>query len=155
MLGEGHNFRQLRDAIVARSESQTWEIARLEWGLSYIFEADEPETCLCGHHPIVEICVLTNRRNGSTAEVGNVCVKRFMGIRSDKIFSCVKRLRKDLDKAPNSETIELLFEHRLISDWERRFAHNTFRKRNLSAKQMLKRHEINNKILSNIVRVRI
>lgn len=155
MSGDGYNFRQLRDAILARSDSKIWEAAKLEWRLHQISEADEPETCLCTHFPIIEICTLRNTKNGKFADVGNVCVKKFMGIRSDKIFSCIKRIRKDMDKAPNAETIELLHEQRLLSTWERSFSHDTIRKRNLSAGQLLKRHEINRKILENIVRARI
>lgn len=155
MSDDGHNFKQLRDAITARSEAKDWDAAKLEWRLHHISEADEPEQCLCGHFPIIEICTLLNIKNGKSADVGNVCVKRFMGIRSDRVFDCVKRIRKELDKAPNAETIELLFQQRLISDWERTFSFNTIRKRNLSAKQLSKRHEINRKILANIIRARI
>jgi hypothetical protein len=154
MGSDGYNFKTLRDAILARSVSKNWDAAKLEWRLDHIYEVDEPEECLCSHFPIIEICVLINRKNNQKAEVGNVCVKRFMGIRSDKIFSCVKRLRVDLDKAANLETIELLFEQNLISGWERSFSIDTLRKRNLSLKQLQKRHEINQKILNNIVKVR-
>ena len=154
MDSDGYNFKQLRDAIVARSVSQEWDAARLEWRLSHIYFVDDPEQCLCGHFPIIEVCVLANRKNARTAEVGNVCVKRFLGIRSDKIFACVKKLKKDSDKAPNAETIELLYEQGLISSWERKFSLDTMRKRNLSGRQMIKRREINQKILDNIVRVR-
>jgi hypothetical protein len=155
MTGDGYNFRQLRDAIVARSNSKSWETAKLEWRLHQISEADEPETCLCTHFPIIEICMLRNIKNGNVAEVGNVCVKKFMGIRSDKIFSGIRRIRKDMDKSPNAEMIELLYEQGLLSSWERSFSHDTVRKRNLTSNQLLKRHEINRKILENIVRARI
>lgn len=155
MSGDGYNFKTLRDAILARSFSKDWDAAKLEWRLSHIYDVDEPEECLCSHFPIIEICVLINRRNGQTAEVGNVCVKRFMGIRSDKIFACVKRLRLDPDKAANAETIELLFEQNLINTWERSFSIDTRRKRKLSFKQLQKRQEINQKILSNIVRAKV
>lgn len=43
-----------------------------------MYEVDEPDTCLCGHSPIIEICVLTNILNGKVAEVGNRCGKRFL-----------------------------------------------------------------------------
>ena len=42
--------------------------------------------CLCSHFPIKEICVIRNRVNGVRAEVGNVCVKKFLGLPSGKIF---------------------------------------------------------------------
>jgi len=151
---DGYNFTRLREAILLLSTSKQWDSARLEWRLDHIFEVEEPEECLCGHFPIIEICVLINKRNGTTAEVGNICVKRFLGIRSDKIFSCIKRIRNNLDKAPNAETIELLFDQDLISSWERSFSLDTLRKRNLTPGQLQKRHEINEKILANIIRAR-
>jgi hypothetical protein len=154
-MPDGFNFAQLKKEIGVRSIARHWDAARLEWRLHQISEADEPERCLCGHFPIIEICTLKNIKNGNVADVGNVCVKKFMGIRSDKIFSCVKRIRKDLDKAPNAETIAVLFEQQLLSGWEKDFSLDTMRKRNLSSSQLLKRHEINRKILSNIVRARI
>jgi eukaryotic-like serine/threonine-protein kinase len=64
MSGDGYNFQQLRDAIIERSVAKNWDAARLEWRLNHIFEVDDPETCLCGHFPIIEICVLANRKNG-------------------------------------------------------------------------------------------
>ena len=94
------------------------------------------------------------RLNGQAAEVGNVCVKRFLGIRSDRIFACVKRLREDIDRAANAETIQLMYEQKLITLWERNFSINTSRKRNLTFGQLQKRREINEKILANIVRAR-
>jgi hypothetical protein len=155
MGGDGYNFARLRDAILSLSEATNWDAAKLEWRLNYIYDVSEPQECLCGHFPIIEVCVLNNQKNGRLAEVGNVCVKRFLGIRSDKIFSCVKRIRNDPSRAPNPETVELLFEQSLISSWERNFCLDTLRKRNLSASQLHKRLEINRKILTNIVRARV
>lgn len=54
-----HNFRQLKEAILLRSDAQDWEIAKKEWNLVQIYEADEPEICLRGHTPIIDIYVLT------------------------------------------------------------------------------------------------
>lgn len=45
-MGEGHNSKQLRYAILALSEAGDWEVACREWSLVDISEADEPETCL-------------------------------------------------------------------------------------------------------------
>ena len=51
--------------------------------LEDIYSEDEPETCFCGHFPINELCFL------------NVCVKKFLGLPSDKIFDAVNRITKD------------------------------------------------------------
>jgi hypothetical protein len=77
---------KLTEEIINRSQSKVWDMAKLEWSLHKIYEADEPETCLCGHFPIIEICTLRNKLNGQFATVGNCCVKKFIGLPSDLIF---------------------------------------------------------------------
>ena len=57
--------------------------------------ADVCETCLCGHFPINNICLLTNRRNAVTVEVGDECVKRFKGINLDLVFDGLRRIKED------------------------------------------------------------
>ena len=71
MAGTEKNVSQskLITEILERSVAQTWDEARREWSLYEVYEADEPETCLCGHFPIIELCVLRNRRNGIQATV--------------------------------------------------------------------------------------
>lgn len=70
-----------------------------------------------------------------------------MGISSDKIFASVKKVRSDIEKSVNIETIIFLSEKGLISDWEKSFYTDTHRKRKLSDKQIEKRIEINKKVL--------
>lgn len=154
MSGDGFNFKQLKKEILRRSVSDSWDAARLEWKLIDVYTVDDPETCLCGHHPIIEVCTLLNNKNKKQAEVGNVCVKRFMGFRSDKIFAAIKRIRKDVERAPNPETIELFFEQRLITRWERDFSLDTWRMRSLRGKQMRARVQINEKIISKMNQLR-
>ncbi len=48
---------QLATEIIKRSVARTWDEAKTEWSLYEIYETDEPETCLCGHFPIIELCV--------------------------------------------------------------------------------------------------
>ena len=45
---------KLTEEILKRSQAKVWDIAKLEWKLNEIYEAEEPETCLCGHFPIIE-----------------------------------------------------------------------------------------------------
>ena len=54
---------KLTNEIIGLSQSKVWDTAKLEWSLSQIYEADEPERCLCGHFPIIEICILQNKFN--------------------------------------------------------------------------------------------
>lgn len=140
----------LINEIVNLSFSNFWDEAKLEWSLSQIYEADEPERCLCSHFPIIEICVLHNTKNGNFATVGNCCVKKFIGLPSDKIFAAVKRVRKDNEKSLNAEAIHHAHEKGWINDWEYGFSMNTTRKRNLSIKQLQTRKKVNEKMLRNM-----
>lgn len=143
---------KLTEEILARSQAVFWDAAKLEWALDHVYEADEPETCLCGHFPIVEVCELQNKMNGNRATVGNCCVKKFIGLPSDLIFQAVKRVRKDLDKSLNAQAIQYAWEKRWINDWEYKFSMDTMRKRNLSSKQMVTRTKVNEKMLANMKR---
>jgi hypothetical protein len=143
---------QLTSQILQFSVARTWDEAKLEWGLLEVYEAEQPETCLCGHFPIIELCVLLNRRNQHQATVGNCCVKKFIGLPSDKIFQAVKRVRKDESKSLNAEAIQHAFDRSWISAWEKDFYFNILRKRNLSPKQAAKKAEINERILQRMKR---
>lgn len=145
---------KLAEAIIALSAGKTWDESKLEWQLEEVYNQDEPDTCLCGHFPIVEICVLRNKLNGNTAEVGNVCVKKFLGLPSDKIFNAIHRVARDDKRALNAEAIDHAHRRGWINDWERDFYFNTMRKRILSARQSAKRIQINQLVLKQTSRKR-
>ena len=145
---------KLSQGIIELSEASNWDQAKLEWSLDSIYKEEEPDTCLCGHFPIIEICILKNRLNANTAVVGNCCVKKFIGLPSDKIFQAIKRVRSDDTKSLNAESIGHAFRNRWINDWEYNFYMDVMRKRNLSAKQITKKKQINTKIISRIVNAR-
>jgi hypothetical protein len=151
-MGDGYNFEQLKGAILKLSRATDWDVAKREWRLVEISEADEPETCLCGHYPILELCMIANATTGNTVDVGNVCVKRFLGFRSDLIFHSLKRIRSDRDKAIGPDATAFFHERGVINDWEYQFQQTTMRKRNLSDKQMLSRRKINEKVLASVRR---
>ena len=155
MGSDGANSTKLMDEILSLSVAQHWEATKLEWKLNHVEMVDEPETCLCSHTPIIEVCILKNVKNGRYARVGNICVKKFIGLRSDKVFNCLKRLRNDTDKAANPETIELFYEQGLLEEKDRKFALDTFRKRKLSAKQLNWRRDINKRILNRVKKANI
>ena len=54
---------KLTEEIIKLSQSKLWDVAKSEWTLYEIYEADKPERCLCGHFPIIEICNLKNKLN--------------------------------------------------------------------------------------------
>ena len=149
-MGDGYNLRQLKDHILSLSNSATWDVAVKEWSLTGIHESDEPETCPCGHFPILEICAIHNRVTGHSTEVGNICVKRFLGLRSDLIFAAIKRIRKDPDKSLNADAIAFFHGRRVLNDWEFSFCEDTMRLRRLTAAQLAKRRAINQKVLTAI-----
>ena len=143
---------RLTQEIVNRSHARTWDEAKLEWVLNDVYEADEPETCLCGHFPIIELCNLRNKANGSFATVGNCCVKKFIGLPSDLIFRAVKRIRSDNEKSLNAEAIDYAHTKGWISEWERTFYFDIMRKRVLTFKQRAKKVQINTKFIANMRR---
>lgn len=151
-MGDGYNFQQLRAAILALSRATDWEVAKKEWHLVEISEANEPETCLCGHFPIIELCTISNSTTAKSVDVGNVCVKRFLGFRSDLIFQSLKRVRADPDKAIGADATAFFHERGVINDWEYQFQQNTMRKRNLSHRQLATRHSINQKVIAAVRR---
>jgi len=147
--GRAHNFYQLSEQIVARSVACTWDDARLEWEVDEVFDVDpgNPGTCLCGHHPIIEHCVLVNRRNGNHTVVGNVCVKKFLSLSADTMFEAFKRIRRDCSRSLNAKAIEYARRKGWVNDWERRFLLDTMRKRKLSERQRAKRLQINERLV--------
>lgn len=151
---ERSNEYPLTQGIIALSVAKTWDEAKLEWELYAIFHQDEPDTCLCGHFPILELCILRNRKNGNEAIVGNVCVKKFMGLPSDLVFQAVRRVSKDISKALNADAIEHAHSRGWINNWERQFSLNTMRKQVLSDLQASKRQQINQKVMSQVNRNR-
>jgi hypothetical protein len=151
-MGDGYNFRQLKGEILALSRATDWEVAKKEWRLVEISEADDPETCLCGHFPIIELCTISNATTAKSVDVGNVCVKRFLGFRSDLIFQSLKRVRGDLDKAIGADASAFFHERGVINDWEYQFQQSTMRKRDLSERQLASRRAINQKVIAAVRR---
>ena len=151
-MGDGYNFKQLREGILALSNASDWEIARKEWSLVDVHEADGPDTCLCGHFPIVEICQIQNNVTGNRTEVGNRCVRRFLGFRSDLIFEALKRIRKDKAKSLNADAISFFRQRGLFTDWEYKFLQDTMSRRNLSDAQLSIRKKTNEKVLAAVNR---
>ena len=143
---------KLMEEIVARSIANKWDEAKLEWKLDEIYESEDRERCLCGHFPIKEICVIANHKNANKVNVGNCCVKKFIGLPSDKIFQAIKRVRKEEEKSLNAEAIDYAKERHWINAWERDFYLDVMRKRKLTPKQRSKKIQINKKLANNMKR---
>jgi len=145
---------ELHYQIILRSEAKVWDKARGEWKLNDVWISKEPETCLCGHRPIKEICEIKNRLNGRTTEVGNCCVKHFGLERKDAVFNSIKRVKGGKSSSFNEETIELAHDLRIISDRDREFYLNIWRKNDdsLSDAQLKWKRDINRSLLSRFVK---
>lgn len=139
---------KLSQEIIGMSVAGNWEDAKQEWSYEYIYE--EPgETCLCGHHPIKNVCVISNVKNGNVAEVGNCCVKKFLGIEvGELILANISKLKKDKTKGLSKEIIHYLYDKGVISEFEKSFSYDTALKRKLTEKQMLVRLKVNAKFLN-------
>jgi len=148
-------FEQLKFAVLTLSQSKDWVSAIQEWSLLDIWE-DEPDTCVCGHFPIKEHCLIGNRVTNKSLIVGNCCVKHFMGMsEGGLVLAAIRRVREQPDKgALNQTAIGYAFDHEWINKWEREFYLDTCRKRKLTAKQATKRAQINQKVLLKFERQR-
>jgi hypothetical protein len=67
----------------------------------YFADQEAPGTCICGHFPIIEHCVLQNRLNGNEVVVGNVWVQKFLGLASGTIFEGLRRVMDNRERALN------------------------------------------------------
>lgn len=141
-----HNAFALIERIVEMSVADTWPVARREWSLTGIFHEQDGK-CLCGHHPITEHCVLHNHLNHKSTIVGCVCVKYFTRYRADLLFKGIERLTENIDNPMNSALLEFALDREWINNWEDDFYLDTFRKRNLTAKQREIRRRINTRVM--------
>ena len=140
---------KLTTELLKLSSSTKWDEAKLEWELIDVEKVEEAEECLCGHYPILEICTIKNIKTTKLARVGNCCVKKFND-KSDKIFRAISKVKKNSSKSLNAETIDFAFNKKWITEKDRNFYMDIFRKRNLSTKQDSWKTSINKKILNKI-----
>ncbi len=144
----------LVESITNLSTTTDWETAKREWYLAYIEiaspedVADNKYQCLCGHKHLKELCYIKNRKNEAVVLVGNCCVKKFLNLKSDKIFRAVKRGKI------NSETVDYAFNHGIINEWERGFLESVIRKRKLSFKQNAVLDRLQKRILGELISCR-
>ena len=148
---------QLIPELLSRSHSKMWSDAKKEWQLKNIYYLDnEPQSCLCGHYPIKEVCVLINNITGSIAEVGNCCVQKFFSLDANyklsSVFQSLKRISKDISKSVNLDTIRYA---EYLCIWNKKnidFYLDTYRKHKLSKKQSKYRQDLNLKLLQTVLK---
>lgn len=148
----GGKYR-LFEAVLELSESKKWEQAKKEWVLDRIELAETEDiidgaySCLCGHTPLKDLCVIRNQLNGKEAIVGNCCVKRFPSL--DGTSKAVKALKEG---RINKAMADYAFGMNYITEWEYDFLIKVWRKRKLSQKQHKIKMELKEKIVDAISR---
>ncbi len=157
-----YKFQQLKSKILEESISNNWNDARNEWELDVVWQSDIPKECLCGHNPIINICVLINMHTKLTLEVGNICVNKFMGISEGGVlFNSINKCYKDLNKSMGKIALDYMVAQSekmdnnndcRLNDWEIEFYTNTLKRRKLTKKQNKHRVIINKKFLKYTVR---
>ncbi|MFA6152540.1 MAG: hypothetical protein WC716_14550 [Chitinophagaceae bacterium] len=138
---------KLVSEIILRSNANDWQQAKGEWKLQSISFAKPPHVCLCGHYPIIELCLIQNKQNGNRATVGNCCVKKFMGLRTNKFFEAIKRINADSNRSVNLVTLEIAYKENWISYNDYSFYRRILKTSKLSVKQKNWKIGINNKII--------
>ena len=107
-----NNYEKLTYEVIERSRSKDPHLSFQEWDevFTYVLTTDDdPETCLCGKHPIYEIFKLRNRVTDEEIMIGNVCIKRFRnGDKLEKVFSDYKKVKKDINKRLSQSTLDYM-----------------------------------------------
>jgi hypothetical protein len=142
------NEWKLREEIIAMSQADNFEEAKKEWILERVYKG--LGVCLCGHSPILNLCVLRNTKNNQKTIVGSSCVQKFIGIKTEHLFKSYELIVKNPEAYLDLLFIEYLFKHDVINEWEYEFLKSTFRKKFewLSEKQRTKRIQINKKVIA-------
>ncbi len=145
----GHNEANFKAAILGLSVSNDWDEAKSEWQLNFVYIDNSDRACECGHSPIHQICCIKNQKNHAIAEVGNVCVKRFLRLLSNRIFSVLKRLQADIQKSLNPASLDLFRNRGVISCQEALdYREYWLRRTTLTDKQKMQKLDINQRVLT-------
>lgn len=145
-----HNFEKLKSHILPLSHSQDFYSAKNEWVLIGVELQGDWDNCPCGQ-PIKELCYIENQLNHNKTYVGNVCVKRFIGIDTGNLFAGLKRIAKNHLANANEDLIIHAYELGYIYENEYKFLMQTRHKRILSEKQASWKKKINLRIVNKTV----
>jgi len=106
------NYKRLVAEILERSASKDPLWAFQEWDEVFTYQLtvdEDPETCLCGKHPIYEIFKLRNRITDEDVTIGNVCIQHFReGEKLEKVFKDYKKVKKDINKRLSRSTLDYM-----------------------------------------------
>lgn len=133
-----------------------WKQAKEEWIFDRIELANEEDvrdrtySCLCGHNPLKELCIIRNELNGEEAIVGNCCIKHFKGM--DGVSTMLNALKRGKINEP---IIKYAGQNSCINEWEHEFMLKMITKRMFTPKQLAKKNEITQKILECLQRRKV
>jgi hypothetical protein len=148
---DGHNYERLKAHILPLSQAQDFDLARREWSLVAVELSEEWDNCPCGQD-IKEHCFIRNGITGKQTYVGNVCIKRFIGIDTGTLFDGLRRLSNDPSSNANAAVVEHAWKNGFLYDErEYRFLLQIMRKRKLSEAQQAWKIKANRRILQQTV----
>jgi hypothetical protein len=138
----------LEREIVSESVADKYEDCNLEWYLPKGGIRINPhyQTCRCTHYPIKYVCRIVNRLNNNRMEIGNCCVKRFLGEDYIRAFASLERIMLNERKPMNPALIHLVHQWGWVTDVERRWLERTWKKRKASPARI----EINRRVLAEL-----
>lgn len=113
-------LENLSKHIVKLSVSEDFIVAKDEWELHHIRITKEFRKCPCGH-AIKEHCYIRNRLNNNMTHVGNECIKKFMRMDMDKLFSGLQRINKNQTSKPNSAVIDYAYGRGYLQENQHQF----------------------------------
>lgn len=111
----GHNFDRLKAHILPLSKSSNFDDAKREWTLVAIEKSEQTDNCPCGQK-IREHCYIRNTETNAHTYVGNVCIRRFMGINVQTLFDGLERIRGPEAARANHDLIEYAKERGYLYD---------------------------------------
>ena len=141
-----YSQEDLKNHILSLSKATEFSVAKDEWTLSDFEYHEEFHHCPCGQ-PIKELCHIENSITKKITYVGNVCVKKFMGINTGNLFDGLKRIAKDPTANANEDLIKHAWALGYIHESEYSFLMDTKSKRKLSTGQLSWKKKINWRIL--------
>lgn len=148
----GHNFQQLQQYILARSNSRIWDEAKSEWELEFVYQSGDRRSCVCEHYYILNICVIKNKDNKNVAQIGNTCVHKFKKTASNKVLSAFRKVISDPLRSFNPAALELCVRRGVIPQAEHDDYILYWRKTvKITVRQKAQKADINTRIVSWIV----
>jgi len=143
------NFETLKTKVLELSKEITFEKAILEWNHKEIYRK-AGSTCLCGHKPITNVCVLEHEDSGEKIEVGNECVHHFDMDFTGAFEQLKTDEKRDKNAEKHKETIDELTKIAEGSEeWEAQFLKSIIDCYKNGWKLSFKQHEILSKIKNN------